>query len=296
MTLASMTGFATAEGQVDLVHWAWEVKTVNGKGLDIRLRLPSGYERLDTAVKKALSDVLRRGTGYATLSIQTTSEGERPVLNEAVLTGLAAQAREIAEICNVKPPSMDGLLSIRGVVELREVGGSDGQDRDYLDREILAGLTSALRALKTMRNSEGAEIKTVLLDRLKEIEALVVRAETAPARTPEAIRQKIEEQINRLLGGSSGLDQDRLYQEAVLLAAKVDIREELDRLTAHVQAARDLLASGEAVGRRLDFLAQEFNREANTLCSKSNDSSLTAIGLDLKSTIDQLREQIQNVE
>ncbi|WP_350333819.1 YicC/YloC family endoribonuclease [Coralliovum pocilloporae] len=296
MTLASMTGFATAEGESGSAQWAWELKTVNGKGLDIRLRLPSGFEALEAAAKKDIASVLRRGTGYATLSVHRVDESDQPTINEAVLIDLAHQAKALAEKCGLAAPTIEGLLAIRGTIDVREKRDQSPDDMDSLQRDILSGLSGALAELKEMRQREGAETASVLLDRLSEIEDLVARAEASPARTPDAIRKKLSEQVEKLLESASALDSERLHQEAVILATKADIREELDRLTAHIQAARDLLASGEAVGRRLDFLAQEFNREANTLCSKSNDSGLTAIGLDLKATIDQLREQIQNIE
>jgi uncharacterized protein (TIGR00255 family) len=193
------------------------------------------------------------------------------------------------------PPTLDGILAIRGVLDTVE-SEPDEAAREKLAGRIVADLDKAVGELVAMRAREGAAIATVLGARLDEMESLTRAAEASPARTPEAIRARLAEQVAALLDAAPALDPVRLHQEAVLLATRADIREEIDRLYAHIAAARELIAGGAAVGRRLDFLAQEFNREVNTLCSKSNDRALTALGLDMKAAVDQLREQVQNVE
>ena len=216
-------------------------------------------------------------------------------VNEAALKNVLDAMASIAPTVDASPPSLDGIMAIRGVVEIQE----PEEDDDVVTRRnaaVLGDLKCALDALCEMRNAEGERLEQVMSGQIDTIEKLTREAELCPARTPEAIRARLKEQVERILEQPSSLDEDRLHQEAVLLSAKVDIQEELDRLTAHVAAARDLLAAEDAVGRRFDFLTQEFNREANTLCSKSNAPALTATGLELKTVIDQLREQVQNIE
>jgi uncharacterized protein (TIGR00255 family) len=295
MALTSMTGFARADGSAANLRWTWEMRSVNGKGLDVRLRLPPGYERLEVGARERCAARLTRGNIQATLSVDTAAAGNRIKVNEDVLDEVVKAMERIAGRLNVQPPTLDGILSIRGVVEAADTE-PDEAARAELDAAILAGLDTALADLVAMRNREGAAIGNVLALRLEEIERLVRAAEDSPARTPETIRERLSEQIALLLDAAPALDPDRLHQEAVLLAAKADIREEIDRLVAHVSAARALLVDGGPVGRRLDFLAQEFNREVNTLCAKSNDRTVTATGLEMKAVVDQLREQIQNLE
>ncbi|HVY19580.1 MAG TPA: YicC/YloC family endoribonuclease [Bauldia sp.] len=290
-----MTGFARADGAGTGYRWTWELRSVNGKGLDIRLRLPAGFETLEAVTREKIGAALTRGNLQATLTLQSEGGAQRIRVNTAVLDEVAAAMEVVQRRISVQPPTLDGILAIRGVLEQVE-GLEDEATRTTLATAIAADLDTAVAALVADRAREGAAIAVVLTGRLAEIERLTAAAEASPARTPEAIRARLSEQIASLVEASSALDPDRLHQEAVLLATRADIREELDRLAAHVSAARALLAEGGAVGRRLDFLAQEFNREVNTLCSKSNDRSLTAIGLDLKAVVDQLREQIQNLE
>ncbi len=289
-----MTGFARSDGGVDL-RWTWELRSVNGKGLDIRTRVPPGFERLETVIRERIASRLSRGNLQALLSVDKRSSSQRVIIDEAVLAQVIETMTRIGERMAVQPPTLDGILSIRGVVNLED-GDTDEELRSAVDTEILAGLDLALGELSQSRRREGAAIGDLLATRLDEIAALVRRAEASPARQPETIRARLAEQIATLLDAAPALDPDRLHQEAVLLAAKADIREEIDRLDAHVAAARALLHKGGAVGRRLDFLAQEFNREVNTLCAKSNDRGVTAIGLEMKAVVDQLREQIQNLE
>lgn len=294
MALESMTGFARADGGSDL-RWTWELRSVNGKGLDVRIRVPPGFERLEPAIRERVASRLSRGNVQAQLSVDRRASGQRVIIDEAVLAQVIAAIKQIGERINAQPPTLDGILSVRGVVNLEDAD-ADEETRAAIDTEILAGLDAALDGLAQARRREGVAIGALLMARLDEIAALTRRAESSPARQPETIRARLSEQIAALLDAAPALDPDRLHQEAVLLATKADIREEIDRLDAHVAAARDLLQKGGAVGRRLDFLAQEFNREVNTLCAKSNDRSVTAIGLEMKAVVDQLREQIQNLE
>jgi uncharacterized protein (TIGR00255 family) len=290
-----MTGFARADGSNDACRWTWELRSVNGKALDIRLRLPPGFEHVEGPAREKLGGALARGNVQASLTTQDQPRAARIRINEAVLAEVVAAMRRLGETIPLQPPTVDGLLAIRGVVETAEIVETD-EERLALAAAILADLDVALAALVTARQAEGKAIAAVLGARLDEIGKLVAAAEASPARTPEAIRARLAEQVAALLDASQRLDEDRLHQEAALLATRADIREELDRLTAHIAAARGLLGETAPVGRRLDFLAQEFNREVNTLCAKANDRSLTAIGLDLKAVVDQFREQIQNVE
>ena len=294
MALQSMTGFARAEGGSEL-RWIWELRSVNGKGLDVRLRLPPGMERLEPLVREQVSGRFTRGNIQVLLSLDGRASGQRIVVNEDVLSQVVDAMSRIQERVPAAPPTLDGILSIRGVLETGD-DKPDAEAQAALDAAILAGLGEALDGLTETRESEGRALGTILEGRIGEIARLTRLAESAPAREPAVIRARLAEQVAALLDAVPALDPDRLHQEAVILATKADIREEIDRLDAHVAAARELLAKGGPVGRRLDFLAQEFNREVNTLCSKANDRSLTAIGLDLKAVVDQLREQIQNLE
>jgi uncharacterized protein (TIGR00255 family) len=295
MPLSSMTGFARADGSASGVRWTWEVRSVNGKGLDIRLRLPPGHEGIELGARERCAARLSRGNLQATLSVDADSTAPRIKINEDVLAEVVKAMEWIGGRLNVQPPTLDGILSIRGVLDVA-AAEPDEAARAALDQVTLAGLDTALADLVAMRMREGTAIGNVLVLRIDEIERLVRAADESPARAPETIRERLAEQIALLLDAAPALDPDRLHQEAVLLAAKADIREEIDRLVAHISAARALLADGGPVGRRLDFLAQEFNREVNTLCAKSNDRALTAIGLEMKALVDQLREQIQNLE
>ena len=296
MTLASMTGFARSSGVDAPYRWAWEVKTVNAKGLDLRLRLPSGFDAIEASARAKLGAALARGTCYATLAIQRDAAPAAVRINRAVLAALVAALQDLPfDPHKIRPASLDGLLAVRGVVEVVEAG-EDEAALATAQAAALGGLDTAIAALVAMRRGEGAALLAVLDERLAQIARLTAAADHAPARGADAIRARLHHTIALLTGGASPLDPQRLHQEAVLLAAKADIREEIDRLHAHTKATRALLAEGGAVGRRLDFLAQEFSREANTLCAKSNDAGLTAIGLDLKTQVEQLREQVQNVE
>lgn len=297
MPLCSMTGFARAEGADEGARWVWELRSVNGKNLDIRLRLAPGFETLEAAAREKIAGAgLSRGNLQAALTVSGQAGGTRVRINEAVLADvLAAMDRVMAKTSRVQLPSLDGILSIRGVLETADES-DDETALAALAAKMIATLDGALAALRADREREGTAIGAVLAGRLNEIQRLTRAVEASPARTPEAIRARLVEQVAALTGASPALDPDRLHQEAVLLATRADVREELDRLYAHIDAARALLAERGPVGRRLDFLAQEFNREVNTLCSKSNDRAVTALGLELKAVVDQFREQIQNLE
>jgi len=295
MALSSMTGFARSHGVSGPFAWAWELKSVNAKGLELRLRLPPGWDAVETPVRAKAAELLSRGTVQGTLTI--TREGIVPVVrvNEAVLSAVIETMRDLAERIEASPPTLDGILGMKGVVEVTD---QDEREEDRLAAEaaVVVGCASALEALAAMRRHEGVALGALLNARLDEIATLTARAEAAPGRRPEAIKARLAEQIATIFGSSDRFDTDRLHQEALLMASKADIREELDRLVAHVAQARDLLKQGGAVGRRLDFLAQELHRESNTLCAKANDLELTNIGLGLKGVVEQFREQVQNLE
>jgi uncharacterized protein (TIGR00255 family) len=295
MALSSMTGFARSHGVSGPYAWAWELKSVNAKGLEMRLRLPAGWDAVENAARTKAAEFLSRGTVQGTLTV--TRESVVPVVkvNEAVLSAVIATMRDLAKRIEASPPSLDGILAMKGVVEVAEQDESE-DERRAAETAVVAGLTTALEALAGMRRHEGVALGSLLNIRLDEIATLTARAEAAPGRRPEAIKARLAEQIATVLDSSDRFDPDRLHQEAILMATKADIREELDRLVAHVAQARSLLKQGGPVGRRLDFLSQELHRESNTLCAKANDLELTNIGLELKSVVEQFREQVQNLE
>lgn len=294
MSIFSMTGFGRSSGRSGAWSWAWEIRTVNSKGLDLRLRLPAGFDAVDIEARAAIAAALHRGACHATLTASREGAAADIRINRAALDALIAQLADVPLNANVRSASLDGLLAVRGVVESAEAE-DDEAARAALAKDVLVGLKAALDAVLAMRRSEGAAIGAILSDRVARIARLAADAEAAPGRTPEAVKARIARQIEAL-GQTQGLDPGRLHQEAVLLASRADIREELDRLHAHAKAADDLLNKGGPVGRRLDFLAQELGRESNTLCAKSNDAALTAIGLELKVEVEQFREQVQNIE
>ncbi len=295
MALSSMTGFARGHGVCGSYAWAWEIKSVNGKGLDLRLRIPPGWDAIEVAVRGRAAQTLARGSIQAALTVERS--GVQPVVrvNAAVLDAVLTTIRQLAPKIEAAPPSLDGLLALKGVIEVGESEESEDERRSA-EAAVISGFAEVLAALAEMRRHEGAALGRVLSARLGEIAALAKRAEAAPGRRPDAIRARLAEQIATLLAQSERFDPDRLHQEAVMIATKADVREELDRLDAHVTQARHLIEQGGPVGRRLDFLAQELGREANTLCAKANDVELTNIGLELKAAVEQFREQVQNVE
>ncbi len=291
-----MTGFARAAADHDGTSIAWEAKSVNGKSVEVRPRLPQGFERLEPAARQAVQKRFSRGNFQATLTVgRAAGTQAQPVVNEAFLKDVAGLAKRLQEQFGLSPASADGLLALRGVLEIPESTDSD-ESRAGLDAAVMAVLEQALTGLETARIAEGEALKALLSGHMDAIEALTLRAEADPSREPAAIRQKLVEQVALLLDASTSLDENRLHMEAAFLATKADIREEIDRLKTHVASGRALLDGGGAIGRKLDFLAQEFNRESNTLCSKSNAAAVTAIGLELKAVVDQFREQVQNLE
>jgi uncharacterized protein (TIGR00255 family) len=295
MALSSMTGFARGHGVAGSYAWAWELKSVNAKGLDLKLRLPPGWDAIEAAVRAKAADVLARGSVFANLTVNR--EGTAPVarVNEPVLNAVLTALNRLSGKIEAAPPSLDGILSLKGVIEVSDAEESE-EERGVAETAIVKGFGDTLKGLADMRRTEGEALGNILTARLSEIGALAARAEAAPGRKPEAIKARLAEQVVILLESSQRLDPDRLHQEAVLLATKIDIREELDRLVAHVAQARKLIGGGGPIGRKLDFLAQELNRESNTLCSKANDLELTNIGLELKAVVEQFREQVQNLE
>jgi uncharacterized protein (TIGR00255 family) len=295
MALSSMTGFARGHGVAGSYAWGWELKSVNAKGLDLKLRLPPGWETIEPGVRARASEMLSRGSVFANLSV--SRDGAAPVarINEPALNAVLAALKALEGKVAGAPPSLDGILSLKGVMEVSEAE-EDEEERSAAELAVVAGFGEALKGLAEMRRGEGQALGKILSARLSEIAALAARAEAAPGRKPEAIKARLAEQVAELLEASQRFDADRLHQEAIMLASKIDIREELDRLTAHVAQADKLLGAGGPVGRKLDFLAQELNREANTLCSKANDLELTNIGLELKAVVEQFREQVQNLE
>ena len=295
MPISSMTGFARASGERQGLFWQWEIKSVNGKALDVRLRLPPGFEALETPVRAALAAAFRRGNLQVSLGISGQLGRETVRLNQEILERLVAAGETLRDRIGGEPLRADVLLSIKGVVEVATEPEAEGE-AEARDAAMLESFNEALTSLAAARREEGQRLNAVASAQVQRIAELAEAARRNPSRSPEAIRARLADQVSRLMETGATLDPDRLHQEAVIAATRADIQEELDRLASHVEAAHALLASDDAVGRKFDFLAQEFNREANTLCSKAADRSLTAIGLDLKTVIDQLREQVQNIE
>ncbi|MEX0408426.1 YicC/YloC family endoribonuclease [Aquibium sp. LZ166] len=296
MAVQSMTGFARAGAEHDGMAISWEIRSVNGKGLEVRLRLPPGFERLEQPVKQAAQKRFARGNVQATLAVSRTGTAAQPVLNEALLETAAKLARDLQERFGCQPATADGLLALRGVLEVPDLVQNEAA-RAAVDAAVLQSLADGFADLERARFAEGAALAQILLGHLATIEDLTLKAEADPSREPAVIRDRIAAQVSMLMEATgSSLDESRLHMEAALLATKADIREEIDRLKAHIALAREMIAKGGAIGRRLDFLSQEFNRESNTLCSKSNATALTAIGLELKAVVDQFREQVQNLE
>jgi uncharacterized protein (TIGR00255 family) len=293
MSIASMTGFARAEAASGDRQWVWELRSVNGRGLDIRCRLPNGYDALDPVVRAAVAQRCRRGNVNVTL---TESRQQRPRLsvNREALDQILAMVAEMKNNAAIaaSPPRLDGLLALPGVIERAEEESDPASALELLTHR----LNEALDGLKAMRLAEGARLVGLAVEHIDEIERLTKAARGIAGTQPTAIAERLRLQLEALLGQSPLPGPDRLAQEAALLAAKADVREELDRLAAHVGAVRALIQAGGAIGRKFDFLCQELNREANTLCSKAADVELTRLGLDLKVAIEQLREQVQNIE
>ena len=295
--LRSMTGFATMQGALEGYSWSWELRSVNGRGLDLRLRLPDWIEGLEAQLRARLGKALARGNVTLGLRIQATAEAAQPRLDEeqldAVLDAIAAvEARALERGLSLAPSRPGDVLAQRGVLEATAAPA----DTTALREALLTDVEDLIAAHDAMRRGEGDALETLIAGHLDEIARLIeAAAEAAEARRPEA-EAAFRAALSRVIEAAEGMDEARIAQELALLAVKADVTEEIDRLRAHVSAARDLLAQGSPIGRKLDFLAQEFNREANTLCSKAQSGPLTAVGLELKAAIEQMREQVQNVE
>ena len=296
MTLNSMTGFARDSANFADWTWSWELKSVNAKGLDIRLRAPSGFDALEPVGRARLSKLFSRGNITVGLTLKRSGADAGYKINEGHLKAMLDVAKSIqAEILDAAPLSIDGIMALRGVIEADD-DDMDEATRVDLDKKLLNSLDIAARALVANRAEEGAQLSVVLTEFIDKLDDLLGQATGSAESQPATIRARLKDQIEQVIEDASQVDAVRLEQEIAILMTKADIREELDRLRAHIISVRELMSTGGAVGRRLDFLCQELNREANTICSKAHETALTRIGLDMKATIEQFREQVQNIE
>ncbi|HEX3808093.1 MAG TPA: YicC/YloC family endoribonuclease [Rhizomicrobium sp.] len=295
MSLVSMTGFAETHGSQDALRWRWEAKSVNGKGLELRLRMPPGFDGIEAAARMLAGERFKRGNIQASLNMEP-QEGARALrIDPAALAAAVRIAKQIEVETGLAPARVDGLLSLKGVIVQDEAVALDQAQRAARDAAILESFAAAMDALARARRTEGAKLAVALDAHMTEIDKLTNEAANAASTQPAALHDRLTLQLRELLSGGA-IPEERLAQEVALLAVKADVREEIDRLHSHIHEARALMKSGEPIGRKLDFLAQEFNREANTLCSKASDIALTRIGLALKHAIDQFREQALNIE
>ena len=295
MSVKSMTGFARTEGAHGLTRWAWEVRAVNGRNLDLRLRLPPGFDQLESRAREMAAAKFQRGSIQVGLNVKRDEGITRIQLNEEALAQAITVAQRVRDMTGALPVTVEAILGIKGVLETIEASETEAE-AEAKSVALLLSLQQAYDGVVSARTDEGRRLQKVLLDQVSEIERITTALETNPSRSVAVVKRRLAEQVAKLVDASSMLDAARLHQEAVLLASKADVEEELKRLQAHVASARELLQSKDGVGRKLDFLSQEFNREANTVCSKANDSGLTNLGLSLKSVIEQFREQVQNIE
>lgn len=295
MSVSSMTGFARSGGEDASHSWTWEAKSVNGRGLDVRCRLPAGMDALEQPIRQAVSKRLKRGSVSVSLQLSQNAGVQPMGINRPWLEEIMAVVGDVGPRDGIDPPRLDGLLALRGVIENVEAEADD-DEREAREKALLESLGTVLADLDTMRRAEGAKLHEIVAAQLDEVASLTARAEACVARHPEMLAKRLRSQIDALMQAGSPVGEERLAQELAVLATKADVREELDRLRTHCEAAAKLLAEGDAVGRKLDFLSQEFNREANTVCSKAADVELTGIGLELKAVIDRFREQVQNIE
>ncbi|MEO9901655.1 YicC/YloC family endoribonuclease [Nisaea sp.] len=304
MAINSMTGYARVEGTHDSGdgaaqwQWSWEVKSVNGKGLDIRFRLPGGFDTLEIPARKLIGTKLGRGSLSVSLMLSRQTNSKALTVNRELIeqildlqTTLEAEGKIYPS-----PPRLDSLLSVRGILETEEEPAQDPAQKDALIAALLSGLETVLKPLSEMRGEEGVHLGTMLTSHLDTLAGLSKAAKDTADLQPGQQRERMKQQIAEILEQSPPVSEERLGQELALLATKADIREEVDRLDAHVAACRDLVSVGGVIGRKLDFICQELNRESNTICSKAASLALTNIGLELKSTVEQFREQVQNVE
>ncbi len=293
MALSSMTGFARGEGALGETRWIWELKSVNGRGLEPRFRLPPGLDFLEQELRKALSERFSRGSFNAFLSLKGAAVEGGLAVNRAALESAIALIAEVRGRIPCEPPRAEGILALRGVLDVQSTL-DDEDERAALSAALTQSFSKTADALAQSRRREGDALERLIAGLLDEIDSLAAAARAAAAAATAATRERLQAQLTDLL--ASSFSEERLAQEAAMLAVKSDVREELDRLAAHIEAARALIAKGAAAGRQLDFLTQELNREANTLCSKAQDMGLKRIGLDLKTAVDRMREQVQNVE
>lgn len=290
--IASMTGFTRVSGADETASWSFELRSVNGKNLDIKARLPHGFDALDAQLKPLATKYLERGKISISSQIDFGKQEQDYTINEALLEKLLCLAEKYED--RLAKPSFECLLGVKGVLELSEQDPQQEAETDKILKKLIETLDLGFKNLAQTRQEEGAKLAPVLIDQLTQLETLINQAETLAERQPQQLQEKLSRQIQELL--SESLPQERLAQEVALLATKADVREETDRLKAHIKTAYALFKQGSPIGRKLDFLCQEFNREANTLCSKSSSTELTNIGLSLKSVIEQFREQVQNIE
>lgn len=293
--MKSMTGFGRADGARGPASWYFEIRSVNGRGLDLRTRLPNGNDMLEPRIREAVQRRIVRGNVTVNLQVDKAAAAPEIRLNETALAQVTAAAERVRQLTGGLPAATEGLLSLRGVLEVVEVTETEDEQAARI-AAMMDTFETALDQFVGNRAAEGARLAAVLVAEVAEIERLVARVIVSPARKPDAIAARLNEQIQRLLATSNSFDAERLHQEAVLIATRADVEEELQRLAVHIAAARDLLADGVPVGRKFDFLTQEFNREANTLCSKANDPEISRCGLAMKVLIDQMREQVANIE
>lgn len=290
-----MTGFGRADASLNGISWTWEARSVNGRSLDMRLRVPPGNDALEPRVREAVARRFSRGNITINLQVQRDTGGTAIRLNDLALEQVLKAAEHIQHLTGCERPRVEGLLALKGVLETVEPVDDEATMQARQDA-MVASLEDALSDLASARAAEGARLAAILTSQLVEVQRLVDEVTASPSRTPAAIKARITEQVSRLMDTGQQLDLDRLHQEAVLIATRADVEEELQRLKVHVAAARELLTENGPAGRKLDFLTQEFNREANTLCSKANATDVTRAGLALKAVIDQMREQVQNIE
>ena len=295
MSVSSMTGFARVEGAESGFSWAWELKSVNARSLDIRVRLPAGMDSIESKLRSLLQKRLMRGNIFANLILNKTSNNHEISINTEVLGNLIEIAKQFSKTHNVPLSGFDGFLSIRGVIEVKEEEETEQQKKELQDI-ILLGLGRALDQLVKSRYDEGKSLRVSLENHLNCIEQYVEEACNIVSTQQSFFTERLLRQVKSLFDEVPALTEERLMQEVTLLVVKADINEELDRLSAHIQGARELILNGSPLGRKLDFLCQEFNREANTICSKSSNLDLTRVGLGLKASIEQMREQVQNLE
>ena len=295
MTVNSMTGFARSQGTLEDFTWHWELRSVNGRGLDVRLRLPPGFEAIEQPARKTLSSTFARGNISANLTARRTVNDVEIQLNEHVLQQVLAAVEKIRALTNAPAPTAEGLINTKGVLDiLDKTESTEGQNKKQA--ELLQGLNQAIADLQAMRGSEGQQLHNIIQKQLEEIQRSATLIKQSAANQPDKVAGRLKQQLEMLLGNETTVQPERLHQEIAILLTKADVSEELDRIDAHIVAAQELLEQSSPVGRKLDFLTQEFNREANTICSKSNDIEITQAGLAMKAAIDQMREQVQNVE